>query len=287
MELRLQRDHVLGEHRSGINRFGNQTQQDVTQLNREVIMNVIHAAQAGQGGPVTIACMNKATVDLGVPFERLTAALQKCYDEHFLPVWGYPVKLYNTKVAKHSDWQFVYFDDADTAGALGYHDLTKDGQPISKIFVKTTLADNQVVSVTACHELFEMVIDPIANLWAEAADGTEYAYEMCDPVEEDTFLVDGIEMSNFVHPSWFEPFKHPSGTKFDHLGLLKKPFSMTKGGYVIIKKKGKVSEHFGSKAKEKRFAKEDRCGHRSESRKPHGLVIKPRRVRTGVERRAA
>jgi len=135
-------------------------------------MNTIHAAQAGQGGPVTIACINKATVDLGVPFDRLTVTLQKCYDEQFLPVWGYPVKLYNAKVAKPSDWQFVYFDDADTAGALGYHDLTKDGQPVSKIFVKTTLADNQLVSVTACHELFEMVIDPIANLWAEAADAT-------------------------------------------------------------------------------------------------------------------
>ena len=35
-------------------------------------MNTIHAAQAGQGGPVTIACINKATVDLGVPFDRLT-----------------------------------------------------------------------------------------------------------------------------------------------------------------------------------------------------------------------
>ena len=192
-------------------------------------MNVIHAAQAGQGGPVTIACINKATIDLGVPFDKLTATLQKCYDQHFLPVWGYPVKLYNTKVAKPSDWQFVYFDDADTAGALGYHDLTEDGQPVSKIFVKTTLQDNQLVSVTACHELFEMVIDPI---------------------EDDTFLVDGIEMSNFVHPSWFEPFKHPPGTKFDHLGLLKKPFTMTKGGYVIVKKKCKVSEYFGSKAKE-------------------------------------
>ena len=60
-------------------------------------MNTIHAAQAGQGGPVTIACINKATVDLGVPFDRLTVTLQKCYDEQFLPVWGYPVKLYNAK----------------------------------------------------------------------------------------------------------------------------------------------------------------------------------------------
>ena len=120
-----------------------------------------------------------------------------------------------------------------------------------------------------------MVIDPLANLWAEAADGTEYAYEMSDPVEEDTFLVDGIQMSNFVHPSWFEPFKHPPGTKYDHLGLLTKPFSMTKGGYVIVKKKGKVNQEYGSKAKEKRFAKEDRLNHRSEYRKPKGLLTKP------------
>lgn len=236
-------------------------------------MNVIHAAQAGQGGPVTIACINKATVDLTVPFDKLTATLQKCFDQHFLAVWGYPVKLYNTTEAKPADWQFIYFDNADQAGALGYHDLTEKGQPISKIFVKTTLGAKQSVSVTACHELFEMVIDPLANLWAEAADGTEYAYEMSDPVEEDTFLVDGIEMSNFVHPSWFEPFKHPAGTKFDHLGVLKKPFSMSKGGYTIIKKKGKVSEVFASRAKEKDFDKEDRRGHRSEFRKSRGLMI--------------
>ena len=29
---------------------------------------VIHAAQAGQGGAVSVACINNATVDLGVPF---------------------------------------------------------------------------------------------------------------------------------------------------------------------------------------------------------------------------
>jgi hypothetical protein len=238
-------------------------------------MNSVLAAQAGQGGPVSIACINKATVDLGIPFGKLTSILQKCFDQYFFPIWGYPVRLYNTAIAKPSDWQFVYFDDADTAGALGYHDLTIKGQPVSKIFVKTTLADKQLVSVTASHELFEMVIDPVANLWAQAADGTEYAYEMSDPVEEDTFLVDNVLMSNFLHPSWFEPFKHPAGTKYDHLGLLKNPFTMTKGGYMIVKKKGKVTQVFGSKAKEKRFARENRLDHRSEYRKARGLLTKP------------
>jgi hypothetical protein len=221
---------------------------------------------------VTIACVNKAKISLGPSMSELTAALQKCYDECFLPVWGYPVKLYNRKPTP-KDWQFIYFDDADAAGAEGYHDLTHRGQPVSKVFVKTSLGDNVPVSVTASHELFEMVIDPIANLWAEKNGRSSYGYETCDPVEEDTFMVNGLEMSNFVYPSWFEPFKHPPHTKFDHLGKLKAPFTMTSGGYVIIKRDGRVVERFGSLAKKKRFAKEDRRGHRSEFRKPRGKHI--------------
>jgi hypothetical protein len=242
-------------------------------------LSITHAAEAGKGGPTTIACINNARTGLGVPFDQLTATLQKCYDECFLPVWGHPVQLYNTDVATPTDRQLLYLDDGDTASALGYHDLTKNGQPVSCVFVKTTLANNQLVSVAASRELFQMVIDPAANLWAEAADGTEYAYEISDPVEEDTFLVDGIEMTNFVHPSWFQPFMHPPGTKFDHLGLLRAPFTMTKGGYVTVKKGDRVSEVFGSKAKERRFANEDRYGRRSEYRKSGGQRIRRPRTR--------
>lgn len=214
--------------------------------------------------------MNLARTPLGVEWLPLISALQKCYDQFFVPVWGYPVTLYvplPTTSPQPSDWQMVFLESADEAGALGYHDLTKNGQPVSKIFVRDTLHAGEKVSVTACHELFEMAIDPLANLWAEAPDGSLYAYEMSDAVEEDTFLVDGIEMSNFVHPSWFEPFQHPPGTKFDHLGLLKAPFSMTKGGYMIVSRNGRVREVYGSLDKEARFARENRRMHRSEYRK--------------------
>jgi hypothetical protein len=113
-----------------------------------------------------------------------------------------------------------------------------------------------------------MVIDPLANLWAEGPDGRLWAYEMCDAVEEDTFPVNGIPMSNFVHPAYFEPFKHPAGVKFDHLGKLKAPFTLDPGGYSIVQENGKVKNIFGSKAKEDRaYAEENRALHRSEYRR--------------------
>jgi hypothetical protein len=224
------------------------------------------AAAFNQGAFPTIVMINKATAALGVDFAKLTAALQTFLDKHFMPVWGYPAKLTIGKDFVPGNWAMVFMDDADAANALGYHDLTKDGQPVSKVFVKATLAAGEKVSVTACHELAEMLIDPGCQLWADRGNGTLYAYEMCDAVEESTFNVDGIAMSNFVHPAFFEPWHKAGAVSFDHLGQLKRPFAMLAGGYQIVMKAGKQSQIFGSDVKARRFAKEDRRLHRSEYR---------------------
>lgn len=237
------------------------------------------AAAFDQGEFPTIGVVNLATVDLGLPkgitFAKFIAALRKAHKQ-FTKIWGYPVKLviYPSldKIPKDA-WQFLLLDDADAAGALGYHDLTENGQPVSKTFVKTTIEDGEKVSVTASHELFEMTIDPGAQLWAQKDDKTIVAYEMSDAVEENTFLVDGVEISNFVHPAYFENWEHPPGTKFDHLGVLTRPFELAQGGYEINARISNVDQAFGSQGKARRFAKENRLGHRSEYRKPIGQVI--------------
>jgi hypothetical protein len=236
--------------------------------------------------PVRIACINYAEGSIDDKMmKKLTAALQKCYDEHFLPVWGYPVDLYVTHRPKPTDWKLIYFAGARHKRMLGFHKLTHRGQPISKIFLAAL--GKEPVSMAASHELFEMVLDPMANLWADQTRHTQYAYEVCDAVEEEYFLVNGFRMSNFVYPSWFEPFKHPSGTRFDHKGILKKPFTMTEGGYVIKKVNGRrVIKAFGSPEKRRRFAKEDRRGHRSEFRDPRGKHFKPKRRGKTSGRRA-
>jgi hypothetical protein len=74
-------------------------------------------------------------------------------------------------------------------------------------------------------------------------------------------------MCSFVYPSWFEPFRHPAGTKFDHLGKLSKPFSLSKNGYVVEKRGSRMKYVFGSLAKAARFAKEDRDCRRASYRK--------------------
>ncbi len=230
-------------------------------------------AAFNQGQVPTIACFNQATSALGVSFDQLIPALQKFVDDYFAPVWGTPARLAKATGFVQGNWAIAFLEDADVANALGYHDLTPDGLPLAKVFVRTTLEAGDQVSVTASHELAEMLADPAINLYSTGPNAQYlYAYETADPVEEESFSVDGISMSDFVFPSYFEVFRKANSVQFDQMNKVTKPFQILKGGYQIVWRNGKVSQIFGSAAKRKRFAKEDRRGHRSTYR-----VQKPKR----------
>ncbi|TAK91027.1 MAG: hypothetical protein EPO06_06840 [Burkholderiaceae bacterium] len=220
-----------------------------------------------QGKTPTIACFNKSTVPLGVEFDALIAAMQVFVDKHVAPVWGTPAKLVKSKGYVKGAWAMIFLDNADQPGALAYHDLTPEGMPQSKVFVKTTLDNHDLVSVSASHELVEMLVDPAINMMTTGPDPKlVYAYESADPVEALSFPIDGIEMSDFVYPSYFEVFHKPGSVRLDHLNQVKKPFELLSGGYQIVYKNGRWSQIFGSIAKKKSFAMEDRRDHRSELR---------------------
>jgi len=216
-----------------------------------------------QGAVPTIACINKAKTDLGVDFDKLVPALQTFLDDCFVRVWGTPAKLIKATKPQSGCWTMVFLDRADDKDALGYHDMQKNNLPLSKIFVKATLADGDKISVTACHELAEMMVDPAINLWADGPGGRLYAYEMCDAVEEEEFEIDGIAMSDFVYPAYFEKFRKPKSAQFDYLNKVARPFQLLRGGYAIVNHRGRVNEIYGSPAKRRRFGKEDRRFHRS------------------------
>jgi hypothetical protein len=227
-------------------------------------------AAFNQGVIPTIACfIDKSTkTPLGVGLDALIAAMQAYVSQYVTPVWGTPAKLVKSKGFVKGAWAMVFLEDADTPGALAYHELTPDGLPISKVFVKTTVDDGELVSVSASHELVEMLVDPAINMMTTGPDPKiVYAYESADPVEALTFNVNGIPMSDFVYPAYFEVFHKPGSVKFDQLKKVNRPFQILSGGYQIIFKNGKWSQVHGSVTKKRRFALEDRRGHRSEIRK--------------------
>ena len=145
----------------------------------------------------------------------------------------------------------VILDDADQAKTLGYHDVTPKGTAYARVFAGpvydaggTGLRGSLSVSATLSHEVCEWFGDRFVNLWADNGQGTKYAVELCDPVQEDAYELDGVAVSNFVTKRYFD-YLAPPNTRFDHMGKLTEPFSMSPGGCVMIQRSGNVRHHWG------------------------------------------
>lgn len=168
---------------------------------------------------IKIAIINASTVLPDAEINTAVGALQKQIHRDFAAAWGIDADLsFVPRGAKPptDHWWLGVLDDSDQAGALGYHDLTAAGLPLGKVFAKTDQDFGYNWTVTASHELLEMLADPDINLtvMVETDAGTArlYAYEVCDACEADNlgYTIDSVLVSDFVFPSWFEQF-HPKG----------------------------------------------------------------------------
>lgn len=165
----------------------------------------------------------------------IVAALQQQVDNDFGPAWHTGAQLEfvpSTEKPPSGAWVVAVLNDSDQAGALGYHDLTPDGLPLSKVFAGTDRQYNQKVSVTISHELLEMLGDPWINLTAQSDDGKFYAWEACDAVEADElgYEIGGVTVSDFVTPHWFG---HGAGP-VDFKAQITNAFQLATGGYISI-----------------------------------------------------
>ena len=116
---------------------------------------------------IQISVINESTVLTDNQITELVPALQKQVTDDFCPVWGTNAEL--KIIAKGTpppsgSWWLVLLDDSDQANALGYHDMTTEGLPIGKVFAGSDLKAGTSWTVTASHELLEMLGDPNINL---------------------------------------------------------------------------------------------------------------------------
>lgn len=216
-----------------------------------------------------IAVINQSTQATNADVNTMCEALQIQFDLHVAPAWNQKaptVKFYSAlnQVPGYA-WVISVLDNPDVANALGYHDETSD-QVDGFIFVAPVLQNGGVVLYDATnpqntsvasvlsHEAIEMFGDRFAGFWSDGpsvmvsgTSYTEYALELCDPVEGNSYVVNvgstPVSLSNFVFPSWFNPeAKVPANLPFDYLNLLTTPFSMTSGGYMIVRQSGQENQ---------------------------------------------
>ncbi len=191
---------------------------------------------------IVVSVINASSVVTDDECRTLVAALQKQVSRDFAPVWGVDADLVFVPTGATpapGTWWLSILDNTDRAGVLGHHDLTPDGLPVGKSFAGTDKHFGHSWTVTASHELLEMLADPDINLTVfvhpTQDESKLYAYEVCDPCQDDSLAydIDGITVCDFVYPAYFQSFRPSGSTRFDHLGKLQKPVpSVLDGGYI-------------------------------------------------------
>jgi hypothetical protein len=134
------------------------------------------------------------------------------------------------------------WDKTDVDNALGYHDQNARRIPYGFVFTDLAKKLGEPWSVTLSHEALELIADPEINLLVmgpHPADPNKtvfHWYEMSDAVQNETYEIDHIQVSNFVLPLYFTGSDEPGGRN-DFLGTSTggktlNSFGVNPGGYV-------------------------------------------------------
>lgn len=202
------------------------------------ILNQSTLVTNDQASAMTQAIATQVRMDAAPLWDRSPAAVIFYTDPKAVPKAAHGIAIVDT--IKNQPQGVLGFHTEDPGGNLwgvvaAKPELDNGGQP--------TTGDWSVSSVLS-HEVLEMYIDPNCNLWANNNAGKAYAFEVCDPVEAPTYDVNGVSVSNFVTPAWFDP-QAAATAQFDQLGLLHAAFGILKGGYVVYESAGKEQQEFG------------------------------------------
>jgi hypothetical protein len=155
---------------------------------------------------------------------KIAAAITKSMAGDFAPEYQKTATVRYDTSASPDEVVCGFFEHADQPGALGYHNWP----PIIKVFPKLDQKDGAKLSVTIDHEVKEATEDLTIDDAKSGKDGHFWANEPADAVESDEYTVDGVALSNFVLPGWYSG----NGGKYDFLGKLTSPLTITPGGYA-------------------------------------------------------
>jgi hypothetical protein len=184
--------------------------------------------------PRRIGLINRSskTIDF-TEIASVVQALQTQIDRDFSAIWGIRAQilsLHQNDPIPHGVWPISVVNTP--VGGLGIH-LDKNSKPYAQ--VKNT-AD---WSITASHELLEMLVDPYGHRFVQGpdidptSDGhlVSYLVEVGDPCEVYFYNIGNVRVSDFVTVEYYNA-NAPKNDSFDFLRRLLKPYEVPKGCYI-------------------------------------------------------
>jgi hypothetical protein len=109
------------------------------------------------------------------------------------------------------------------------------------VYLEVSRALTEDWTITLSHEALELLGDPENNLVVQGPHPTArrkvfHWFEMCDAVQDESYVLDDVHVSNFVLPLYFTSGNEHGGRN-DFLGTVTKgktlrSFSVNPGGYI-------------------------------------------------------
>ena len=214
-------------------------------------------------------------------------AVNRQVREDFAPYWGFGGEL---RLEGKTGRRRLSVDPADMRGDAilylrnevrvsdtdGFHAQWFRGIPYSVVYLKLSDLLKEAWTVTLSHEALELIGDAEANLLVQGPHPKHpsrkvyHWFEMCDAVQDESYVIDGIDVSNFVLPLYFTASAEHGGRN-DFLGTRAqgrtlRSFSVNPGGYI---------GYFDPKT-----GKDEYYEMRGDTTAAHRLAVK-RRLRTG------
>jgi hypothetical protein len=188
---------------------------------------------------------------------QAAAAVQKQITRDFTPFWGlratvnafddlrsvpsdyHPVVLFGDPdelmgrldFAISAEYTAQLIDDFERDRLSGLHLNAFTRQPFALV------AASDVWSVTLSHEVLEMIADPFGNRLVAAAHPLDpqmrvkYLLEVCDPCQAMWYPVNGVPVSDFFTPRYFDPVG-VDRSRYSFTGALERPLQILDGGYL-------------------------------------------------------
>ena len=168
------------------------------------------------------------------------SAFQKQVTRNFGPIWKVDASIKIFKFARdvpRDYWPVTIRDRIKAEGAVSYHSVNKD-RPFVEVSYRMATESGIHWTSSASHDLLEMLADPYVNRTVKAPPivtgknyDVFYPIQVCDPCAGMSYMIDGVTVSDFSTPEYWNPGSKKKG-RYSYTGALTRPFQVLPGGYL-------------------------------------------------------